>query len=91
MVRRIQRNDGLRDLLVAEWDRSMLRWRIPGHVSEYEKALKAGERVGVSSSQLLCALMRAGLPHDAFAFGGRDWGKAFVLDERDQLSELEPE
>jgi hypothetical protein len=91
MVRRIQRNDGLRDLLIAEWDRFMLRWRIPGRVSEYEEALKAGEPVGVSSSQLLRAFMHAGLPHRTLAYGGRDWGKSFVLDERDQLSEWVPE
>jgi hypothetical protein len=65
----------------------MLRWRIPGHVSEYEKALKAGDPVGVSSSALLRVLMHAGLPHGQFAYGGADWHKTFVLDENDQLSE----
>jgi hypothetical protein len=87
MARRVQRNDGLGDLLIAEWDRSMLRWRIPGRVSEHEEALKSGKPVVVSSSTLLCAFMHAGLPHRTFAYGGRDWGKSFVLDERGQLSE----
>jgi hypothetical protein len=31
-------------------------------------------------------LMHAGLPCDQFAFGGADWGKTFVLDERNQLT-----
>jgi hypothetical protein len=91
MVRRIQRNDGLRDLLIAEWDRSMLRWRIPGRVSEHEEALKAGKPVVVSSSALLRAFMHAGLPYRNLAYGGRDWGKTFVLDERDQLTEYNDE
>ena len=63
------------------------RWHIPGRVSDYEKALVAGEAIVVDSGTIMCALLHAGLPHDAFAFGGRDWGKSFVLDERDQLSE----
>jgi hypothetical protein len=32
-------------------------------------------------------LMYARLPHREFAYGGADWGKVFVLDERDQLTE----
>jgi hypothetical protein len=43
--------------------------------------------VVVSSSTLLRALMHAGLPHRTFAYGGRDWGKTFVLDEDDRLAE----
>jgi len=86
MARRVQRNDGLRDVLIAEWDRSMLRWRIPGRVCE-EEALKAGEPVVLSSSALLRAFMHAGLPYRSYAFGCRDWGGTFVLDEHDRLSE----
>jgi hypothetical protein len=41
----------------------------------------------MSAAQLMCALMRAGLPHQQFAYGGQDCGKAFLLDERDQLTE----
>ncbi|BCQ08253.1 hypothetical protein JMUB5695_01678 [Mycobacterium heckeshornense] len=43
----------------------------------------------VSSAQLLAALMRAGLPHREFAFGGQHHGGAFVLDEHDRLVELD--
>jgi hypothetical protein len=67
------------------------RWHIPGRVSEYEKALVAGEAVVVESGTLMCALLHAGLPSDEYAFGGPDWGKSFVLDERDQLRECEAE
>ena len=63
------------------------RWHIPGRVSDYEKALVAGESIVVDSGTIMCALMHAGLPSDDFAYGGRDWGKSFVLDERDQLTE----
>jgi hypothetical protein len=91
MPRRQQRSTGLRQILIAEWDRGMARWRIPGRICEYEEALKSGKLVVVSSSSMLRAFMAAGLPTDRFAYGGSDWGKSFVLDERDQLSELEPE
>ena len=37
------------------------------------------------------ALMHAGLPCERFCFGGRDYDKVFVLDERDQLSEYAEE
>jgi hypothetical protein len=91
MARRVQRNDGLRDVLIAEWDRSMLRWRIPGRVCEHEEALKAGKPVVLASSALLRAFLHAGLPYSSYAFGGREWGKTFVLDEHDQLREWVPE
>jgi hypothetical protein len=91
MVRRVQRNDGLRDLLIAEWDRSMLRWRIPGRICEYEEALKSGRPVVVSSSSMLRAFMAAGLPTGRLAYGGSDWGKTFLLDEHDRLTEYRPD
>lgn len=34
--------------------------------------------------------MYAGMPCDRWAYGGADWGKTFVLDERDRLTELDP-
>jgi hypothetical protein len=77
----------LRELLISDWDRWMVRWRIPGRVCEYEKALKSGAAVGVSADMLLCAYSHAGLPWRQFAYGGADWGKSFVLDERDELTE----
>jgi len=86
-VRREENSSGLRGLLVAEWDRSMARWRILGRVSEYEEALKSGAEVLVSSSQMLRALSLAGLSYRQFAYGGSGWGKTFMLDDRDQLHE----
>ena len=79
---------GARALLVAEWDASMTRWRIPGEVYAYEEALKGGQPVVISSARLLKALMLAGLPAAAkrFGFGGVDAGKWFLLDG-DALSE----
>jgi hypothetical protein len=41
----------------------------------------------VDSSTILCALMHAGLPCDEYEFGGRYWGKQFLLDEDGRLSE----
>jgi len=40
---------------------------------------------------MLRAFMAAGLPTDRFAYGGPDWGKSFLLDERDQISEYNEE
>jgi hypothetical protein len=77
----------LRQVLIQEWDRGMARWRIPGRICEYEEALKSGKPVVVSSSSMLRAFMAAGLPTDRFAYCGSDWGKSFLLDERDQISE----
>jgi hypothetical protein len=91
MPRRQQRSTGLRQVLIQEWDRGMVRWRIPGRICAYEEALTSGQPVVVSSSSMLRAFMAAGLPTDRFAYGGRDWGKSFLLDERDQLTEYADE
>ena len=40
---------------------------------------------------LMRALLHAGMPCDRFCFGGADYDKTFVLDERDQLRECEAE
>src|SRR6478609_6330827 len=85
--RQQQRSTGLRQVLIQEWDRGMVRWRIPGRVCEYEQALKAGKPVVVSSSSMLSAFLAAGLPADQFGYGGRHWRKSFLLDEHDQISE----
>jgi hypothetical protein len=55
---------------------------------DWELDLRAGRAVVVSSVQLSAALGHAGLPCDRFWFGGADWHKVYVLDERDQLSEF---
>jgi hypothetical protein len=71
MARRVARNDGLRQLLIADWDRSMLRWRIPGRVYEFEERLKSGQAVELFSGQVMIAFFHAGLPCDEYCFGGR--------------------
>jgi hypothetical protein len=85
--RRVGNTSGLRQLLIAQWDKSMLRWRIPGEVYAYEEALKGGEAVAVSSSRVMGALFSAGLPCNEYCFGGRYFKSVFVLDENDRLVE----
>ena len=87
------RSDGLRELLIADRE-----YRLPGCPEpgpwfgrtrdELLEELKAGGPVEVGSATLMCALMHAGLDYRRFAFGGADWDKVFVLDERDKLTEL---
>jgi hypothetical protein len=79
-VRRRESATGLRQLVLDDYLRSLDRWRIPGRVDARERALESGEPVAVSSAQLMCALMHAGLPYARFAFGGADYGKLFRLD-----------
>jgi hypothetical protein len=89
MPRRMAKTaSGLRELLIAECERSLHRWRIPGRVYEYEGALKSGAAVGLSSARLMRALSAARLPCDDYCYGGRYFRSTFLLDERDQLSEL---
>ena len=90
--RRTPRVDqSLRNLLLAEHRRNVgpgSRWYRPGAgPSEYEQALVAGEPVVVDSSGLLCALMYAGHNADDYAFGGRHWGKQWLLDTDGTLTE----
>ncbi len=88
MARRVRQSvREVREALVVERERSMERWAIPGRRDEWLDGLHSGAPVVVSSAQLMCALMRAGLPHRQYAYGGAEWDKRFVLDERDQLSE----
>jgi hypothetical protein len=94
--RRTQRVDqSLRALLLKDHRTRFganSRWHIHGYVSAYEQALAAGEPVVIDSGGLMCALMHAGLPSDDYAFGGRHWGKKFLLDQDGTLSEwTEPE
>lgn len=87
-MKRVQRSDGLRELLIADRERSLRRWALPsGEPDEFLEDLRAHVPVVVSSAQLLCASTRAGLPHRDFCYGGRHWKTAFVLDEHDQLHE----
>jgi hypothetical protein len=96
MVRRLQNNTGLRELLIADRE-----YRLPGCLNpppwsaprgwrdELLEALRAGQPVVVSSSVVMCALLHAGLPGDEYAFGGRYYKANFLLDERNQLTEVE--
>ena len=85
MARRPRNNSGLRGLLIAERQRSMKRWLIPGESDERLEALRSGEEVFVGPSVLMRALIHAGLRHDEFAFGGSHCKTVFVLDEYDRL------
>ena len=85
----------VRNLLLTEHRKRFgpgSRWHIPGKPpSEYETALASGEAVLVDSSGLMCALMHANLPFDDYAYGGRYWGKQFLLDVDGTLTEWTPE
>lgn len=85
-MKRRENATGLRRLLLDDHRRSLQRWRIAGRGDERERALESGKPITVSSAQLLCALMHAGLPYARLAFGGADAG-VFVL-EGDRLIEL---
>jgi hypothetical protein len=62
-------------------------WSAPrGWPSPFLDALRQGEAVSVSSSQLLRALMHARLPHKEYAYGGALHGAWFVLDSDDMLT-----
>jgi hypothetical protein len=77
---------GIRALLIAELDRTLTRWAVPGAPpSAYEVALRENAPVVISASRLLKAFLHAGLPADRFGFGGVDYGKEFRLDA-DELS-----
>jgi hypothetical protein len=93
--RRTQRaDDTLRQLLLQEHRKRFGptgRWHIPGRVSDYEQALVAGEPIVVDAATIMCALLHAGLPSDDYAFGGRHWGKQFMLDVDGTLTEWTPE
>jgi hypothetical protein len=90
--RRASTSDGLRELLIADREH-----RLPGSPGpgpwfgrvrdELLEELKSGGPVVVGSATLMCAMQHAGLDYRRYAFGGADWGKVFLLDERDQLRE----
>src|ERR1700726_1190003 len=93
------RSDGLRQMLIAADDEFRARWRQPrpgwGFVSDEQRELamlewgtdrSAGKPVVGSSSQLLCALSHARLPHHDFAFGGKHYSSVFLLGDHDNLT-----
>ena len=80
---------GLRELLIADRQRSSARWALPsGAPDEWLEDLRAGCSVVVSSGQLMKALAHGGLPCAQFCYGGADQGKVFVLDEGGELREV---
>jgi hypothetical protein len=91
--RRAGNTSGLRELLIADRE-----YRLPGCPQpgpwfgrvrdELLEDLKTGGRVEVGSPTLMSALLHAGQDYRRYAFGGADWGKAFLLDEHDRLTEL---
>lgn len=88
MKRRASSAGGVRRLLIEEWERRCARWPVPGGIAEQElEDLRAGRPVVVHSDRLLSVFLREGLPVDRFCYGGEDYEKLFLLDERDQLRE----
>jgi hypothetical protein len=91
MVRQNAKSDGLRQQLLADYRRSLERWRIPGRVYEKEVALDSGEPVVVDSPAIMCALMHMGLPCGDYTHDGKHGQKLFLLDEFDRLTEYTEE
>jgi hypothetical protein len=87
MVRQNMKSDGLRRQLLADYRRSLERWRIPGKVYEKEEALAAGAPVVVDLSAVMCALSHMGLPCGDYTYEGKHGQKLFLLDEFDRLTE----
>jgi hypothetical protein len=87
-VRRTKsKSDVLRKQLLADYRRSLERWRIPGKVYEKEVALESGAPVGVDSPAVMCALLHMGLPCGDYTYDGKHGQKLFLLDEFDRLTE----
>lgn len=79
----------MRPLLIAERESGGRRWAFPGRTDEYLADLHAGRAVTVSSAALMRAATHAGMPSERWAYAGTDWGKTFILDERDRLTEVD--
>lgn len=80
----------MRPLLLADHRRRFgpsTRWHRPGHVSDYARALEAGEPVVISSSTMMCALLHANLPADDYMFGGVHHGRWFHVSGDDVVTE----
>lgn len=91
MVRQNVKADGLRRQLLADYRRSLERWRIPGRVYEKETALESGAPVVVDVADIMCALLHMGLPCGDYTADGKLGQKRFVLDEFDRLTEYAEE
>ena len=49
--------------------------------------LVSGQAVVISDDVIFTALFHAGIPSDDYAYGGRYWGKQFLLAENGTLTE----
>ena len=87
MRRTTAKSDGLRLQLLADYRRSLERWRIPGRVYEKEAALESGDPVVVDASAVMVALQHLGLPHGDYTYDGKHGHTLFLLDEQNRLIE----
>ena len=81
---------GVRELLLADWRKRFgpsSRWFRPGHVSDYERRLAAGEPLLVDSATLWSALFRAGLPNDEYGRDGVFHGMYWHISEAGEVTE----
>jgi len=85
------KSDGLRLQLLADYRRSLERWRIPGKVYDKEAALESGGPVVVDSAAVMCALQHLGLPCGDYTYDGKHGHQRFLLDEFDRLTEYAEE
>jgi hypothetical protein len=92
----------MRQLLIAVDDAFREAWRQPqvwDHpgknrelpMSDGGRALRAGEPVIVSGSEIFGALFHAGQPTEGWCHGEANARKRWLLDARDRLSEWVPE
>jgi hypothetical protein len=56
-------------------------------MDEWDEALRAGQPVIVSAVRLFAAVHDAGLDWRPYAYGGEHFGKSFVLNANDGLTE----
>jgi hypothetical protein len=102
MARQKSNTTGLRQLLIRADDDFRAAWRrpqpfdYPGKNRELPmgdggRALRAGEAVILSGSEIFGALFHAGQPTEGWRRGEANDGKRWLLDERDRLSEWVPE
>lgn len=87
MVRQNVKADGLRQQLLADYRRSLERWRLPNRVYEKEVALASGAPVVVDAADIMCARLHMGLPCGDYTHDGKHGQKRFLLDEFDRLTE----
>ena len=85
MGRRISRANGLREALTAQREKFLDRWPT-GKPDARLAAMRAGEPLLLSSSDLLTLGGAAGVPIRDLSYGGRLRGATFVLDADDRLS-----